>query len=242
MSLAYTGLADWFEYLNKDCDYEKWSQYLHERLAEAGAKFGRGLDIGCGSGYFTRYFQRLGCDMTGFDVSAPMLSKAESFGGVCRPQYVLADVRKLKINGRADFAIAVNDCFNYLPPRDLCTAFGRVAAALKKGGIFLFDVSSEYKLRRVIGDNVFCEDCEDVAYMWFNHLFEDRVEMTLEECISRAKVVSDLHEKVGKCEMVRHEFVEGNPQIQKTVFSNGISVQVDFQKQTYEIRNEGMNG
>ena len=42
--------------------------------------------------------------------------------------------------------------------------------------------------------------------------------------------------------MVRHEFVEGNPQIQKTVFSNGISVQVDFQKQTYEIRNEGMNG
>ena len=53
----------------------------------------------------------------------------------------------------------------------------RVAAALKKGGIFLFDVSSEYKLRRVIGDNVFCEDCEDVAYMWFNHLFEDRVEM-----------------------------------------------------------------
>lgn len=177
MSLAYTGLADWFEYLNKDCDYEKWSQYLHERLAEAGAKFGRGLDIGCGSGYFTRYFQRLGCDMTGFDVSAPMLSKAESFGGVCRPQYVLADVRKLKINGRADFAIAVNDCFNYLPPRDLCTAFGRVVAALKKGGIFLFDVSSEYKLRRVIGDNVFCEDCEDVAYMWFNHLFEDRVEM-----------------------------------------------------------------
>ena len=80
------------------------------------------------------------------------------------------------------------------------------------------------------------------AYPNTDGAFEDRVEMTLEECISRAKVVSDLHEKVGKCEMVRHEFVEGNPQIQKTVFSNGISVQVDFQKQTYEIRNEGMNG
>ncbi|HIV38115.1 MAG TPA: hypothetical protein H9747_03830 [Candidatus Blautia stercorigallinarum] len=78
----------------------------------------------------------------------------------------------------------------------------------------------------------------DGAYPNTDGAFEDRVEMTLEECITRAKVVSDLHEKVGKCQMVRHEFVEGNPQVQKTVFSNGISVQVDFQKQTYEIRNE----
>lgn len=180
MSSAYTELADWFEYLNKDCDYEKWSQYLHERLSEAGAVFGRGLDIGCGSGYFTRWFEKLGCDMTGFDVSMQMLSKAESLGaGGKNPQYVLADVRKLRINGRADFAIAVNDCFNYIPPEDMQTAFRRVAAALRKGGIFMFDISSEYKLRTILANNVFCEDLEDVAYMWFNRLSEDRVEMDI---------------------------------------------------------------
>ena len=29
---AYANLAKWFEYLNDDCDYENWSQYLIEKL------------------------------------------------------------------------------------------------------------------------------------------------------------------------------------------------------------------
>ena len=127
---CYSALAGWFEYLNADCDYEKWSQYLYDRLRFLGVTGGRGLDIGCGSGYFTRSFQRLGYDMTGFDVSAEMLSKAESLNcGRAKPQYVLADVRKLKIGGRADFAVAVNDCFNYIPAEDIPAALRRVAAA-----------------------------------------------------------------------------------------------------------------
>ena len=177
MSGAYTSLAEWFEYLNQDCDYEKWSQYLHERLRQAGIARGRGLDIGCGSGGFTRRLHAFGYDMTGFDVSEEMLSRAEMLGG--GPQYVLADVRRLKINGRADFAVAVNDCFNYIPPADILKAFRRVAGALRKGGVFLFDVSSEYKLREIVGNNTFCEDREEVAYLWFNRLFADRVEMDI---------------------------------------------------------------
>ena len=47
---AYFALADWFEYLNADCDYEKWSQYLHNELLSLGVRAGAGLDIGCGSG------------------------------------------------------------------------------------------------------------------------------------------------------------------------------------------------
>ena len=172
---AYSGLADWFEYLNEDCDYEKWSQYLHERLKEAGILRGRGLDIGCGSGYFTRFLRKQGYEMTGIDVSAEMLSKAQSLGGGV--QYVQEDVRRLKIAGKADFAVAVNDCFNYVPPQDISAAFCRVAAALRKGGVFLFDVSSEYKLREIVGNNVFCEDRDKAAFMWFNRLSEDRVEM-----------------------------------------------------------------
>ncbi len=38
MSGAYSALAAWFEYLNADCDYEKWSQYLYGRLLSLGVK------------------------------------------------------------------------------------------------------------------------------------------------------------------------------------------------------------
>lgn len=76
----------------------------------------------------------------------------------------------------------------------------------------------------------------DAAYPNFDGAFEDSIELQLEEDIRRCKVVSDLHEKVAKCEMVRHEMVDGNPKIQRTVFSDGTVVTVDFEKQSYEIQ------
>ena len=178
---AYFALADWFEYLNADCDYEQWSQYLHNELRALGVQAGEGLDIGCGGGYFTRAFVKKGYSMTGIDVSERMLQKAQrrSLQEGVRAEYVLSDILKLKTPRRADFALCVNDCINYVPPEKLTTALKRVGAALKKGGAFLFDISTEYKLREIVGNNTFCEDREDVAYLWFNTLFDDRVEMDI---------------------------------------------------------------
>ena len=180
MTDAYSSLADWFEYLNEDCDYEKWSQYLYERLRSLGITSGRGLDIGCGSGAFTRAFAAFGFDMTGYDSSEQMLQKAERLGAGGRVRYVLSDARKLRVaGGRADFALCVNDCLNYIPPQDVPAFFARTANCLRKGGAFLFDVSSPYKLREIVGSKVFCEDREEVAYLWFNRCKEDRVEMDI---------------------------------------------------------------
>ena len=75
----------------------------------------------------------------------------------------------------------------------------------------------------------------DGAYPNIDGAFEGGQETVLKEQIARASVVAKFHEKVGKCQMVRHEFVNGDPNIQKTVFSNGVGVQVDFEKQQYEI-------
>ena len=140
---------------------------------------GAGLDIGCGSGCFSRAFARFGYSMTGYDVSERMLAKANSLSvseGV-RPRYILCDLLKLKTFEKADFALCVNDCLNYVPQSKLAAAFRRAAGALKKGGAYLFDISSEYKLREIVGNNTFCEDREEVAYLWFNRLKGDSVEM-----------------------------------------------------------------
>ena len=178
MNGAYSALAGWFEYLNADCDYEKWSQYLYERACRLGVSGGRALDIGCGSGAFTRAFAARGFAVTGYDHSPAMLAKAEQLGAGGRIQYVLSDARKLRVLGeKADLALCVNDCLNYIPPQDVSAFFKRVHGCLRRGGVFLFDVSSAYKLRAVIANNTFCEDREEVAWMWFNALRGDRVEM-----------------------------------------------------------------
>lgn len=78
----------------------------------------------------------------------------------------------------------------------------------------------------------------DAAYPNIDGAFDENVKISLEEQIERAKVVSVFQEKVGKREMLRHEFVDGNPKVQKTTFAGGISVVVDFEKQKYEIRED----
>ena len=76
----------------------------------------------------------------------------------------------------------------------------------------------------------------DAAYPNTDGAFEDGVDLKLEEDIQRSRIVSRLHEKVGKCEMVRHEILDKNINHQRTVFSDGTVVTVDFEKQTYEIK------
>lgn len=78
----------------------------------------------------------------------------------------------------------------------------------------------------------------DAAYPNIDGAFDENVKISLEEQIERAKVVSAFHEKVGKREMLRHEFVDGNPKVQKTTFAGESSVVVDFEKMVYEIRED----
>ena len=170
---AYTNLAKWFEYLNDDCDYENWSQSLTAKLSAFPLETGN--DIGCGGGWFTRAFQKAGYKMTGLDKSVEMLAYAQQAAlqaGV-RSEYVLGDIAAVKLPKRFDFATAINDCINYIPKNKLDSAFKNVAGALKKGGIFLFDISSPRKFEEKIANTVSVDDRADVTYLAFNRVEAD---------------------------------------------------------------------
>ena len=177
---SYSTLGNWFEYLNKDCDYASWSQYLIKRLAKFNAD-PSGVDIGCGNGYFTRALYKAGYDVRGIDISPQMLNvakrRAAEEGVPC--EFLLGDITKLKLTGKVHFAVAINDCLNYVPPSKLKSAFAKVYSCLNRGGLFHFDISSEYKIRHILADNMFGEDGDDISYMWFNTPEEDGVTMEL---------------------------------------------------------------
>ena len=186
MTQAYDHLSEWFERLNDDCGYEQWSQYFLSGLRALGAGE-KGLEVGCGSGAFCRALAAGGYRMTGADLSAPMLSEGMRLAREAglSVSFVQADAAKLSL-GKFDFIISPNDCYNYIPPAKLPAAFRRAAASLHKGGIFWFDLSSAYKLREKIADNVFADDRDEVTYLVFNHLLDDRVEMDVTLFVRRA--------------------------------------------------------
>lgn len=175
---AYEYLSEWFELLNDDCDYALWSQYFIEGLKSLRAG-NKGLELGCGSGAFCRALAKYGFGMTGADLSAPMLSKGAELAkrDGLNIQFVQLDAAKFRTPEKYDFIVSPNDCYNYIPQSKLPAAFRCVNAALKKNGIFWFDISSAYKLREKVANTVCADDRDEVTYLAFNTLYSDCVKM-----------------------------------------------------------------
>lgn len=177
---SYSAIGGVFEYLNSDCDYPKWSQYLIKTLKDKNVGV-EGVDVGCGNGYFTRALYKAGYSVKGMDISSEMLSTAIELArkeGVCS-EFLTGDITKLRLCGKVDFITAVNDCINYVPQNKLLSTFKGVYSNLKKGGVFLFDISSENKLKNIVGNNLFVKDLDRATVIWFNTFKGDRVEMEL---------------------------------------------------------------
>ncbi len=70
------------------------------------------LDVGCGTGYFTRRLESDGLDVTGVDASAEMIDTARSHG-TGRERYVIGDARHLSFpDSRFDSCVAITSlCF-----------------------------------------------------------------------------------------------------------------------------------
>lgn len=62
----------------------------------------------------------------------------------------------------------------------------------------------------------------------------DEEQLTRE--IERYKVVAELQEKVARCEMVSHTFLDDSYKKQKAVFSDGTEVTIDLSNGTYDIQ------
>lgn len=175
---AYSALASCYDALMKEEDYAAQTAHLTALLKAHGAGK-KGLDLGCGSGTFTLALAKAGYRMTGVDLSQEMLTVAQNRCAGYPVSFFLQDIASLRLPEKYDFMTAVTDGFNYVPQKKAATALKKMAAHLTQGGLLYLDLSSAYKLREVLGNNLFGEDDENLSYLWFNRLEEDRVEMDL---------------------------------------------------------------
>lgn len=177
---AYEFLAEYYEDLAEKDGYAKWAEYVVSTVKEFSTGKS-GVDLACGSGYFTRALKRSGFNVFGADLSREMLVQAEkrSLKEGLVIEYRLLNLVNFKSFEKLDFATVINDGFNYLDRDSLKKSFSAIGKSLKKGGAFIFDISSEYKIKNILGNNVFAEDYDDMTYLWFNELCGDKVKMSL---------------------------------------------------------------
>jgi SAM-dependent methyltransferase len=133
------------------------------------------LDVCCGSGYLAGLLTGLGFRVTGFDLSPAMIDLARVHAPAAR--FLVADAATFRTRTKFDAAVCTFDSVNHmLDPATLGTTFSRVAAALKPGAPFAFDVLLESAYRTDWAEN-FNLVGEDHALMISGSGFDFRTRM-----------------------------------------------------------------
>ncbi|MCI7263286.1 MAG: class I SAM-dependent DNA methyltransferase [Otoolea sp.] len=173
---AYTGFAAVYDMFMDNIPYEEWSRYLISLLKEYGAEDGLVLDLGCGTGSITELLAAAGYDMIGVDLSEEMLQiamekKYESGHDIL---YLRQDMREFELYGTVRAVVSICDSMNYiLEQDDLVKVFSLVNNYLDPGGIFIFDLNTEYKYGTLLGNSTIAEDREESSFIWENTYDEE---------------------------------------------------------------------
>lgn len=171
MKQQYTAFAPVYDRMMHDVDRAAWVDYLDGFLRDNGAH--RIMDCACGTGAAAILLRKKGYHVTGNDVSPEMLMEARGNAfkqGVKDIIFICEDMRRLKIHKPIDAIVCMCDGVNYLTSmKDVESFFAHAYECLKPGGVLLFDVSSPYKFRKVLGTNTFTEETDSYAYIWKNN-------------------------------------------------------------------------
>lgn len=171
----YESFARVYEMFMDNVPYDSWCAYIIEELKKEKIEDGLVLDLGCGTGTLTRMLADAGYDMIGVDASEEMLMEARdaSYERGDNILYLLQDMREFELYGTVRAVVSVCDSLNYITSEEeLCRVFKLVNNYLDPGGLFVFDMNTEYKYAELLGENNFCETREDSCFIWENYYDE----------------------------------------------------------------------
>ena len=183
--MSYSLFASYYDRLTQNVPYSQQAQYLLDVLARHGHQPGLTLDLACGTGSLTLELARRGVDVYGVDASMEMLSEAQQKAAEENLQllFLCQKMQSLDLFGTVDTVFCTLDSLNHLTrEKDVQQTFQKVSLFLNPGGYFVFDVNTEYKHRKILGNQTFVYDMEDVYCVWQNTLEEKtcRVSISLD--------------------------------------------------------------
>ncbi|MCT4619607.1 MAG: class I SAM-dependent methyltransferase [Marinisporobacter sp.] len=174
---SYSAFAYVYDKLMEDVDYENWVDYIEEIFKKYEVKPQNIAELACGTGNITNILAKRGYNLIGVDISEDMLflaqEKARDMG--TEVIYLNHDMRELALPSELDSILCICDGINYIvEEKDLLKVFRSVYDHLKKEGLFIFDISSYYKLSNILGNNTYAENFQEVSYIWENYFDEER--------------------------------------------------------------------
>ncbi len=174
----YNNFAKVYDRLTDDVDYKMIKNFINQLFQKYNLNPELVLELACGTGNFTKELVDDGYDVIAVDNSFEMLDVArEKCPSVL---FLQQDMTDFELYGTVDAIICTLDGVNYVTDkRKLLKMFRLVKNYLNYGGLFVFDINSEYKLKNIIGENTFVRSEDDIFYVWENELRENKVDFYL---------------------------------------------------------------
>jgi SAM-dependent methyltransferase len=134
---AFEIFAQHYDLIYNDKDYFKEADFIEECI-KYYSKTKKVLEIGCGTGNYTKIFSDKGYKITGIDISEKMLELARK---KCDCTFLNMDVRNLFLPHRFDCCLALFAVMGYVTDNsDVTKALKNIRNHLYSHGLLVFDV------------------------------------------------------------------------------------------------------
>ncbi len=178
--MSYTAFSAFYDRLMAaDFDYGKIADHIENLLDLCGCDAKLVCELACGTGNVTIPLAKRGYDMIAADISPDMLDiarKKAADENLSDILFLNQNMTKIDLYGTVDAFLCMIDGINYcIAPEPLFNMFKKIKTCfLESGGVFIFDISSEYKLRNTVGNNTFVYNGDDIFYTWENRFIEKK--------------------------------------------------------------------
>lgn len=147
VNLSFKNYAKYYDFIYQDKDYDKECNFI-EDIFKITKKPKSILEIGCGTGNYTKILLERGYKVTAIDISGEMLEIARE---KCSTKFLEGDIRTIKIDDKFDCCLAMFAVMGYITKnRDIIKALINIRKYLKLNGIFIFDVWNGLSVMRIL--------------------------------------------------------------------------------------------
>ena len=174
--MSYENFAAVYDELQGDVDYMARAEYLAELFKKHDRLPTLLLDVACGTGGFSLQFAKKGIEVIGVDPSPEMLDIAREKLAAAGYEALLLcqSAEELDLYGTVDGAVCCLDSLNHIINEDeFKRSIARISLFLEPQRLFIFDVNTEHKHKKVLSGTTFAAETENVFCVWQNSECDD---------------------------------------------------------------------
>lgn len=181
--MGYGIFSSVYDILTENVEYEKIANRICSLLSQNGIDGGLLLDLGCGTGTLSFLLEDNGFDVIGVDASEDMLMVAneKKYEENSNIMFLCQKAEELDLFGTVDCAVSVLDTINHIDTIEkVKTAIEKVSLFMNMGGVFIFDMNTPYKHEKILSNNTFIYDMDEVYCAWQNSYNKDKATTTID--------------------------------------------------------------